>query len=89
MMPEVTHRMNEMLGAYTGVKRSILRNREIPVQARIVFVMTYFLSKGVFQVGTWRGLKIAECKKFHGNVMKIFRAVLSYVMPLWRAWHRR
>ena len=81
LMPEVIYRSQCMMSALRDIRPKILRTTSISIRDKLLLVGTYLLSRGLYQAGTWRLLHIGEARTFHGNLMKVFRAVLRLDRP--------
>ena len=80
-MPDIKARTGSMLGSYRDIKSKIVRNPTIPEKHRLTIVVIYLVSKGFYNAGTWRALKVAEARLVHVSLMRIYRGVLRVDCP--------
>ena len=81
LMPEVICRTGSIMSAYHELGKTIICNDRIPLAARANIVTMYLMSKGLYNTYTWKSLGIAEARKFHGCIMRIYRELLCLDAP--------
>ncbi len=63
--------------AETSKLRSILRNSELNFYMKSHLIQAYLLSKGTFQCSTWAALSASFYRRFHGNILGMYRDALG------------
>ena len=53
-----------------------------PLKSRANVISVYLMSRVVYQTSTWKALNVSEARKFHGNIMKNYRALVGCDKPI-------
>jgi hypothetical protein len=80
-LSSISHHMGDEVARRNGIMREesrflckkFLRVKSISIAHKISAVQAYVFSKGLFQCSTWPRLDDTQYKRFHSNILRIYR----------------